>query len=225
MSNSLSPLKGTLPEVIVNDDALYLGDLKYYFRAIFRHARNLEHPYHNFRHLFHVFWLCYQACLFYRERLSARDMRNLLIAAMFHDFDHSGRAGNDDLNIELAIRGLKKHVAEMDMPYLDEICALIRLTEFPPTSATEPQDLLGEIMRDADMGQTFSVAWIQQVVFGLAREAGIKPIEMLARQKPFLSATKFYTEWGRMMFGPKTIEDKITEAEALLVILSEEETV
>ena len=36
--------------------------------------------------MLHVTWLCYQAADFYRDRLTPRQIRNLLIAALFHDF-------------------------------------------------------------------------------------------------------------------------------------------
>jgi hypothetical protein len=48
--------------------------------------------------MLHVTWLCYQAAEFYRDRLTQRQIRNLLIAALFHDFDHPGHPhpGADD---------------------------------------------------------------------------------------------------------------------------------
>ena len=58
-------VRGTLPEIIRNDAGLYEGDLKVYFKAVFTNAQNLQKGYHNFRHMFHVVWLCYQAIAFY----------------------------------------------------------------------------------------------------------------------------------------------------------------
>jgi len=89
---------GDIPEIIGNDRGLYEGDLTGYFRALIFHATNLTRPYHNLRHMLHVTWLCYQAAEFYRDRLTQRQIRNLLIAALFHDFDHPGHPhpGADD---------------------------------------------------------------------------------------------------------------------------------
>ena len=66
--------------------------------------------------MLHVTWLCHQACEFYASELTNRQKRDLLIAALFHDFDHSGMMGEDDLNIARALRALDKHLSEDDRP-------------------------------------------------------------------------------------------------------------
>lgn len=149
-----STTRGSLPEILRNDENLYLGNLVYYFGVVWRQAQNLQKPYHNFRHMFHVLYMCYQACVFYADELSPREMRNLLIAAMFHDFDHSGMMGNDDLNIERAIRGLRKHLLSEDQPESENIAGLIRATEYPYKVPSENLcGLLAPILRDADMSR------------------------------------------------------------------------
>src|SRR6516225_1943489 len=112
---------GNIPEIIGNDCGLYEGDLTGYFRALIFHATNLTRPYHNLRHMLHVTWLCYQAAEFYRDRLTQRQIRNLLIAALFHDFDHPGHPhpGADDpdgINIGRSIAALRRHIAPEDRP-------------------------------------------------------------------------------------------------------------
>ena len=169
-----------VPQILRNDDGVYAGNLVYYGRVLFNHAQNLMHPYHNFRHMFHVLWLCHEACRFYKDVLSRQQMRNLLIAALFHDFDHSGMFGYDDLNIERSIRGLRRHILPNDAPCLDRIASLVAITQYPYVAVPEQLDLCGKILRDADISQAFSVAWIQQVVFGLAAEWRKPPLEVLA---------------------------------------------
>jgi hypothetical protein len=71
---------GDIAIVIGNDHGLYEGDLGRYFRAVFFDAANIDRPYHNLRHMLHVTWLCYQAGEYYRDRLTPRQIRNLLIA-------------------------------------------------------------------------------------------------------------------------------------------------
>lgn len=210
---------GGLARIIRNEDGLYEGDLVYYARIVFNHARNLRHPYHNARHMFHVLWLCYQACEFYAEVMTRRQMRDLLIAALFHDFDHSGMVGNDDLNIERAIRGLKKYALEEDQGfYLEDSIALMRATEFPHKPIV--LSLPAQIVRDADMSQAMSVAWIQQVVIGLATEWDMDPIDVLRMQGGFHSSLKFHTDWARQMFPQSEIDAKIQEAAELLEIFA-----
>lgn len=217
--------RGNIPQIVRNDENLYQGNLICYFRAVFNNARNLRYPYHNFRHIFHVMWLCYDACMFYRQQLTKREMRSLLIAAMFHDFDHSGTMGDDDINILRAVRGLERHLSEEDKAHLSEISAIIKVTEYPYKTSSDQLDLTAQIIRDADLGQAFSVAWIQQVVFGLASEWNKKPVEVLKMQGPFLLNLKFRTEWAQQMFPNIEIIKKIQEANELLGLLGEENSV
>jgi hypothetical protein len=210
---------GDIPKIIRNADALYKGDLTHYFRILFFEARNVNHPYHNFRHMTHVLWLCYDACLLYKAILSPREMRNILIAAMFHDFDHSGMMGHDDLNIERAVRGFQKHIHPIDVEHEYDIIQLLRGSEFPHKESDLGLSL--EILRDADVAQALSTAWIQQIVFGLAAEWGKPPIEVLRMQPAFNSGIRFNTEWAKQRFPKKLIAAKVAEAEALIACLKE----
>lgn len=209
----------SVPDIILNTSGLYQGDLGHYFRVTMAHATNLKHPYHNFRHVFHVMWLCYAACVFYRTELSPRQMRNLLIAAIFHDFNHSGRTGDDFFNIQVAIMALGMYIAEEDRPFLADIEALIRPTEYPYKVAAATLSLSGQILRDADASQALSVAWVQQIIFGLSSEMSIGPIKVFEMQEAFLRGIKFATQWAREMFSSEVIEEKITEAKGYLEII------
>ncbi len=214
-------IKGDIPSIVMNDRELYLGNLVHYFRAVFFNAPNVNHPYHNFRHMVHVLYLCYDACVFYADKLTLHEMRNLLIAALFHDFDHAGVAGDDAVNIERAIRGLQAHIADEDADNFDEIAYIIRCTEFPYKMPSDKISLSGQIIRDADLSQNFSVAWIQQVVFGLSKEWEKDAIEVLAMQEKFMrNVLRYHTEWGQQKFPPSDIEEKIAEARALVEILT-----
>jgi hypothetical protein len=212
---------GSIPRIVRNNGDFYEGDLSHYYQAVFNHARNLNNPYHNFRHMTHVLYLCHQACVFYKETMSPREMRNLLIAALFHDFNHSGKTGPDIVNIKRAIIGLKRHIAPTDEGEFKSISALIALTEYPYKIPSEKLDCLSaQILRDSDMSQSFSVAWIQQVVFGLAEEWGKTPLDVLKMQGVFHNNLKFHTDWAKAAFPEELIRRKIAEAEALLALLS-----
>jgi len=170
--------------------------------------------------MFHVLWLCHQAGMYYKKELTRRDIRNLLIAAMFHDYDHRGLIGDDDINIVLATRGLERHILDEDRPSFNVIRSLINATEYPYKGPSESLSLSAQIIRDADLSQVLSVAWIQQVVFGLATEWNKKPIEVLAMQGPFMSSLKFHTEWAQKLFPQSDIEAKIAETRLFLDLLN-----
>jgi hypothetical protein len=168
----IADVTGDLPEIIGNEERLYAGDLSLYFRILFFESSNLNNPYHNFRHTLHVVWLCHKACRYYQEQLAPRQMRNLLIAALFHDFDHPGRPrrGEEDpdrINIDIAIAGLRRYIMSSDHLCLPEIEALIEATHHPYKIGSDELDLLGKIIRDADLAQALSPVWIQQVISAL----------------------------------------------------------
>lgn len=215
-------VRGSVPQVIRNDAGLYVGDLVHYFKVVFNVAQNTFGPYHNFRHMLHVTVLCHMACEYYRDQLSPRMMRNLLIAALFHDFDHSTMMGNDDLNIARAVRALDKHLLPEDRHCREDIVSLIAATEYPYKVDAKDLPLSGLIIRDADMSQGLSVAWIQQIVFGLAEEWRKTPIEVLKGQEAFLSSLRFHTEWGQAMFPQHIIDEKRAEARELVALLQDE---
>ncbi len=210
---------GTIPEIICNDKKLYEGDLRDYFKIIFTKGQNLSKPYHNFRHIFHVMWLCHDACKFYKNQLSKREMRNLLIAAMFHDFNHTGSTKNDQINIQNALKGLKKYISQKDKVFYKEIYDLIKETQFPHKTPSLELPLLAQILRDADVGQTLSTDWIQQIVFGLSVEMGTTPILILKKQEEFLRSLHFTSKWGRLKFDSVQIGKKIKETSDILKII------
>lgn len=205
----------------------YEGDLILYFRVLFFKASNLNNPYHNFRHSLRVLWLCYNACRYYHNELTPRQMRILLVAALFHDFDHPGHAhpGEEDpdrINIEIAIAGLRRYIAPDDRALLPEIEAVIEATHYPYKIGGNELDLLGKIIRDADLAQALSPVWIQQIVIGLAQEWEMKPLEVLRAQASFLAALPFNTRWARELFPQQLIDAKIDEAAKLLQLLETE---
>ncbi|MEK7464174.1 MAG: hypothetical protein AAB617_00120 [Patescibacteria group bacterium] len=213
---------GSIPSIVKNDGGLYEGDLRSYFRAVFHHAKNLTHPYHNFRYVCHVMWLCYQACIYYIDKLTPRQMRNLLIAGLFHDFNHTGEGGLDSVNIARALEGLREHLAPEDVDHFEDIAAIIRWTEFPYKTPSEEIGLLGQIVRDADRSQAMSTAWIQQVIIGLSEEWHRSRFEVLKMQEGFHASLKFTTDWAKEMFTQNDIDAKIAEARELVAILEEE---
>jgi hypothetical protein len=217
-------ITGDIPKIIANRARLYEGDLVPYFRTIFFNATNLQNPYHNFRHMLHVTWLCHQACEYYRAELTRLQMHELLIAALFHDFDHPGQPHQgeldpDRINIEIAICGLQKHAKRSDRPSLPSIEALIRATHFPYKTSGDELDLSGKIIRDADLAQALNPVWVQQVVIGLARESSAQPLDVLKMQPSFFDRLRFNTSWARELFSCELVAAKVAEAEALLRLL------
>jgi hypothetical protein len=212
-------IRGSIDEMILNEKEIYEGNLIKYFQTIFTQAKNVNHPYHNFRHMMHVTWLCYNSCFFYTERLDKRDRRNLLVAALFHDFDHSGSTGPDIKNIELALKGFKAHILPEDVPFHNEIETIIQATEYPYRDESTALALCCQIIRDADLSQSLTPAWLQQVIFGLSAEWKKTPVEVLKSQPNFHNNLKFCTEWARKTWPQDQINKKIEETTNLIKII------
>lgn len=222
---------GSLPYIINNTDQIYEGNLRQYYRDVFHQGTHVNNSYHHFGHNLYVVFACYEACKFYADSADSptpRAMRSLLVAAIFHDFDHPGRTVDDDgkpipdsVNIERAIDGFRRYVLPEDQPSSDSIEALIRITEFPYRVPTAQLPLLSQIIRDADISHSLSHTWLQQVVFGLAKEQGKTPLEILTGQATFYrNFLKFTTKWAKEKYPRSDIDRKIAEAEAHLEILT-----
>ena len=211
----------TIIDIITNKDNTYEGDLKHYFRAIFE-APNVDHPYHNLRHMLHVMWAVHEAGVYYDTQISKRTLRNMLIAALFHDYDHVGKTGNDAENIIRALQGLNKYLLEEDRDWdnLHVITRCIDATEFPHKELTGGLGLPEQIVRDADVAYTLNTVWIQTVLRGLSQEMNLSAQQLLKGQEPFLKSLKFETEWAQNHYG-LLIDRRISEAKEMYSVLYE----
>ncbi len=219
MSSRLE-VSGSIPAIIWNNEGVYEGNLIHYFKAIWNHAQNLNNPYHNYRHMTHVMWLCHDAARYYR--MQPRQARDLVIGALFHDFDHTGKAGPDRVNIDRALEGFTRHTHRLDRGNSAlNIIDIIEATEYPHQESSFSSSLVAKIIRDADLAQGLDPAWTQQVVLGLAAEWGKTPLEVLKMQIPFYQNLEFKTEWARQRFPQEAISDKINECEEMLLLLSQ----
>jgi hypothetical protein len=210
----------SIADMISNKYDLYNGDLKYYFKEVFTTAQNVNHPYHNFRHMMHVFVMCYSAAEYYRESLTKTEIRNLLIAALYHDFNHTGKKVTDSVNIALSLDALKNKILPSDLIEYLHIENIILATEFPHKTPESDLSLSQKIICDVDVSQALTDVWVQQVVFGLSKEWGTSALEVLKTQSKFLSEISFYTNWASEMFPKDLISQKIDEANELTKILN-----
>lgn len=206
-------------QVINNDENLYDGDLRHYFKIIFS-SPGIRNPYHNLRHYLHTTCSVYMGGkeMGYPDKYGKRAFRALLVAALFHDYDHSGKNGNDADEIKRAIAGFKNNILKEDADIADEIVGLIKATQYP--HADDIQNSLGAaLLCDADMSQNFSDVWMQQILIGLATEKEIIPINLLEKQIDFLPNISFSTDWAKSNYSEGVIREKIDNVMKLLDIL------
>lgn len=164
----------------------------------FNPSNNL--PYHNKYHAECMVKNCYEGAQYYN--LPWDTTRNLLLAAIYHDFGHTGGEEPDSENIRRALHhGLFSIRKEVPKILID--CILC--TEYPFT--VEPYTIEQRIIRDADLMQFRFGDWQEMLFTSLRKEIevqygrSISDEEMLKGMKDFwINKAKFHTDWGREIF-------------------------
>ena len=205
-------------DIAANVCNTYDGDLRDYFRVIWN-APNVALPFHGIRHMFHVTWDSYNGVMYYIKMnpnsISRIELRNLLIAGMFHDYAHSGGdAPTDKYNIKQAKKGLATFILPQDKPYYDTIISYIDATEYPHNKNQE-LSFPAAILRDADMSYTLGSAWLQTVGYGLPYELNKKSEDIIKTQEDFLKGLTFETEWAEKKYRP-IIEKRLKQIPILV---------
>jgi hypothetical protein len=154
-----------------------------------------ENAYHNNKHMIDVF--NNSMTLFDEHQkeyeLTENDKLHLGLAALFHDFNHSGGKLKDDENIKLALTSLKEYLDSTNKSKLyNDIKHIIIATEFPHKDIQ--LDFLQKIIRDADTMGGITEDWIS-IVKSLAKEYNKTLQEFIPTQIKFLDTVKFNTDY------------------------------
>lgn len=169
------------------------------FNWLVRHNPANNNPYHNLYHAECVAKNALQLCEYYN--LSTTNQ--VVTAALFHDFGHTGKPNGDSINIEKAINGYNQYCLDNGIGENPLVVELIMATEFPHKTIVTPNILECQILRDADMAQFIYDNWFQQIIFGLfQQELGFTLSEATAKQIEFLQALKFNTERANYLYSP-----------------------
>lgn len=202
-----------------NGEYNYKGNLMHYAKVIF-YAPNIANHYHGLRHMYHVMWDAYRAAI--AMGLDPLTIRLMLIASLFHDYNHPGKAGNDADNLKLAIKGLRTHIHPSDEEHIDTIILFMMATEYPHKNL-DPHGheftLPALLVRDADISYTLGAVWIS-TVSGLAWELSMSALELIKLQETFLKEhLHFSTEWGKSTYDELRVQ-RIEEVQSLIRCLS-----
>lgn len=159
-------------------------------------------PYHGYQHLLTVTLNCWEGAQYLG--LDSAQAKDLVIAALFHDFGHlQQRTVQDSANIEAAVVGVRKHfpvcLTSLTEEETERVIGLIRATEFPHAEATS---LSAGIIQDADMMQTLEPDG-QRFLSGLSAERGRRITS--AQNEEFLDSYEPKTEWGRVRLYPLAV--------------------
>jgi len=155
----------------------------------------VDNAYHNNEHMIDVFNNSMLLFNKYKEEYGLTQYNKLCLglAALFHDFNHSGGKLVDKENIKLALVALEKFLNEIGKSDLyNDIENIIIATEFPHLDME--LDILQKIIRDADTMGGIIDGW-QSVVSNLASEYNKTLVEFIPSQIKFLDVVKFNTDY------------------------------
>jgi len=169
------------------------------FSYIIEHNESVNLPYHNTRHLVKVFDSCMEIAESYK--ISKHDLIVLGVAALFHDFNHSGGKLKDSENIQIAIYEFnnfyEKNKSSFDGIHFISIADLITYTEFPKVK--EPENDIQRILMDSDLIQAFDIDWFLYAIKGLSMERGVTVQKALEDQSNFINNVSYYTKYAQKL--------------------------
>ena len=171
-----------------------ISDIFYSAKTYILEKNLVENDYHNNEHMINVFNNAMMLFNHYKDEygLSPYDKLTLGLAALFHDFNHSGGKLKDSENIELALSSLKEFLDINKLDLYSDIKNIIIATECPHLDID--LDPLQKIIRDADTMGGIIDGW-QSVVKNLASEYNKTLEEFIPTQIKFLNSVKFNTDY------------------------------
>jgi len=182
-------------------------EIEKYLENLLKNSSSNFVPYHNFYHTMCMVENCEDIAT--SLGLTGFEKRALVIAAIFHDFNHSGGKLKDKENVQNAINAFLSMSLE-DQDVSDLVVEIIKATEYPYVIPEEEFTIYQQIIRDADLMQTFEKNYLQQNWLGLTQEMNLDMLTCLKGSEIFWSNVKFHTEYAKKKseeFMPGRFED------------------
>jgi hypothetical protein len=153
-------------------------------------------PYHNSQHCITTAIHACEAGRYYTSNSLDKKNGLLLLAGLYHDFNHSNGRHNDTINVSRAATEMVDIMTTIEQGLSDEdintIAQLIITTEHP--SRVEPANMLEKIMRDSDKLQ-WTEPDFDRWAEGLTKEIG-RTVNLDTTIK-FLSEQPIHTGYAR----------------------------
>jgi hypothetical protein len=165
-------------------------------KYISKNNKGIKNIYHNNNHMINVLNNSKMLFNIYQKKynLTNNDKFILVIASLFHDFNHSGGKLTDNENIKNALIGLKNFLEENELDnYYSNIKNLIECTEFPHKKIE--LTVLQKIIRDADTISGIRDGW-ENIIKNLAEESNIELKEFIPIQIKFLNTINFNMKYS-----------------------------
>jgi hypothetical protein len=182
------------------DEVLSRLDLAHVEFYVTKHNPSVNIPYHNLYHAQTVALTCSRAAHF--ASLPSSETKALIIAALFHDFGHSGGKLTDAENIHTAIDALRLawDKLSLDHALLSTSLEIISATQYP--YVIDAKSEAQRIIRDADLCQVLYEGW-DVMLDGLKREMDVSSghtantTEFTEKAFRFWRESVFLSKWGQ----------------------------
>lgn len=173
------------------------------FRYVVKHNTSNNAPYHHLNHMLRVMGYCEEGCKYHK--IEGKPRVNLLVAALFHDFNHSQGKQDDEWNVKEAKRGVEKWYNSNALNHsninLKKILEIIDATQYPYVIEREDLTLEQSIIRDADLMISQDSDWMGNMIVGLAEEMGVGDfMKMTDGQHVFHQSIKMCSPWGKLVY-------------------------
>lgn len=140
-----------IPALNIIAERLGLLEFVTYF---FEHNKTTA-EYHNNYHSVCVALNCYEGAI--HQKLPENETQTVVLAGIFHDFNHSGGVYSDEKNIARAIIGLWSAHIKIDDHYqhgvVNQAMQVLGITKYP--FERSPSTIMEMIIRDADLMQPY----------------------------------------------------------------------
>ncbi len=163
-----------------------------YFSILLTKNKSNHLPYHNLYHGLSVMRNSYYIDIL-DFKSDQKYLRELLLAALFHDFNHSGGKSSDKENVLGSIDQFLKYSKESEEANY-RIINIIKATQFPYVIDDKDLNYHQKIIRDADMLQACEDNYLQQVILGLSKEFNADLKTFCENQIKFLNNLVLYTD-------------------------------
>lgn len=174
-------------------------------------------PYHNLRHTLNVFECCYDIySKYFNYDVPYKACRDLLIAALFHDFNHSGGLLEDSINVQIAILNMKNHFKGiLNEEHIDAIGDILNATKYPYEN-DEFLTIRQMVIRDADLAQAASSDFIYFVCGLFEENKSIASIKTVIKSSiEFNKSNRFILKESIDLYEEKR-QQNIVELEKIL---------
>jgi hypothetical protein len=156
-------------------------------------------PYHNFNHALVVTENVHLAAKYYNI-----PEKELICAALWHDFNHSQGTQTDKVNVTLAIieflEWYEKHPEfHLEIDH-NTVVNIISATEYPYVIDAKDLTLEQKIIRDADLLQYLEKNRFSQVYLGLSKEMNTPLLNLVEKAPIFINSVVPNTDWMRQQW-------------------------